>query len=183
MKDVPIEKLHFVDETGVNIAMGRLYARAEGGARAHGTLPKNWGDNVSLIGSLSSDGTMHAMSVRGSVDGDVFSAYMEHVLCPNVRNGDIVVMDNLSVHKRDSVRVMIEERGGELRFLPPYSPDMNPIEKGWSKIKTALRAAATRTYEALDGAISSALQAVTSQDAAGWFTCCGYPSDLSQNPL
>src|SRR5277367_5394511 len=119
---------------------------------------------------------MHAMSVRGSIDGDAFSAYMQHVLCPNLQSGDIVVMDNLSVHKRDSVRVMVEECGAELRFLPPYSPDMNPIEKSWSKIKTALRAAATRTYEALDAAISAALKTVTAQDAVGWFTSCGYSS-------
>jgi transposase len=154
--------------------MGRLHARAEGGARACGSLPRKRGGNVTLIGSLALDGTMHAMSVSGSVDGDVFSLYVDRILCPNLTIGDVIVMDNLSTHKIARVRKAIEARGAKLCFLPPYSPEMNPIEKCWSKIKTALRAAAARSHDALDAAITEALAAVTAQDAKGWFESCGY---------
>jgi transposase len=171
---VPIENIHFIDETGINIAMARLYARAEGGARAHGAIPKNWGDNVSLIGSLSLDGTMHTMTLPGSADGEAFSIYIDRIFCPNLQHGDVVVMDNLSVHKRKSVRESIERQGAKLLFLPAYSPDMNPIEQCWSKIKTALRAAAARSIEALDAAVTAALALVTAQDAKGWFEHSGY---------
>jgi transposase len=176
---VPIEKIYFIDETGMNIAMARLYARAGGGARAHGAIPKNWGDNVSLIGSLSFDGTMHAMTLPGSADGDAFLIYIKDILCPNLKEGDIVIMDNLSVHKIKAVREEIEARNAELRFLPPYSPDMNPIEQCWSKIKTALRAAKARSIEALDAAVTIALASVTAQDAQGWFGHSGYAVSTS----
>jgi transposase len=154
--------------------MGRLYARAQGGMRAPGSLPRNWGGNVTLIGSLAVDGTMHAMSVSGSVDGDVFSVYVKRILCPNIKKGDVIVMDNLSTHKISFVRKAIEAKGAKLQFLPPYSPEMNPIEKCWSKIKTALRTAAARSRDALDAAITEALATVTAQDAKGWFESCGY---------
>lgn len=174
MASVPAEKIHFVDETGVNIGMGRRYARALHGARAHGSMPKNWGENISLIGSLALNGVMHAMTIPGSADGAAFSVYIEKVLAPNLQAGDVVVMDNLSVHKIAAVRAAIEARDATLRFLPPYSPDLNPIEQCWSKIKTALRAAASRSVEALDTAIAKALAAVTETDAHGWFGCSGY---------
>lgn len=168
------ECLHFVDETGINIAMARRYARAEGGARAHGDVPKNWGENVSVIGSISLDGQTAVMRVPGSVDADVFTTYVEQVLAPALKPGDVVVLDNLSVHKDRRVRDTIEAHGAELRFLPPYSPDFSPIEPCWSKVKTALRAAAARTVESLDAALTSALACITPQDARGWFKHCGY---------
>ena len=174
MESVSIEKVHFIDETGINIAMARLYARAKGGDRAHGAIPKNWGDNISLIGSLSLNGTIHAMTLPGSADGDAFLLYIKDILCPNLQKGDIVVMDNLSVHKSAAVRQAIEGKEAELRFLPPYSPDLNPIEQCWSKIKTALRAAAARSLEALDTAVTAALASVTAKDAGGWFQHSGY---------
>jgi transposase len=154
--------------------MARLYARARGGARAHGAVPKNWGDNISLIGSICVDGRTTAMSLPGSTDGEAFTLYIEHILVPTLVPGDVVVMDNLSAHKRKSVRDAIEKCGAELRFLPPYSPDLNPIEQCWSKIKTALRAAAARSVDALNQAITSAIFAVTSSDTQGWFAHCGY---------
>jgi transposase len=154
--------------------MARGYARAFGGERAHGAIPKNWGDNVTIVGSINLSGDIHAMSLPGSIDGESFTIYIQCVLRPNLRPGDIVVMDNLGAHKVKAVRRAIEECGAELRFLPPYSPDFNPIEKCWSKIKEALRAAAARSREALDQAITDALNAVTPSDAKGWFTSCGY---------
>lgn len=154
--------------------MARRYARAIGGERAHGAIPKNWGENITLIGSLASNGTMHAMTLPGSVDGEAFTLYIERILCPNLQSGDVVVMDNLGAHKVDAVRRAIEERKAELWFQPPYSPDLNPIEQCWSKIKTALRAAAARSLEALDRAVTHALDSVRANDAKGWFQHCGY---------
>ena len=171
---IPPEKLHFIDETGVNVAMARRYARAFGGERAHGAVPKNWGDNMTIVGSLNLDGDIHAMSLPGSIDGESFTVYIQRVLCPKLKPGDVVVMDNLGVHKVKAVRLAIEKRGAELRYLPPYSPEFNPIEKCWSKIKEALRAAAARSREALDRAVTDALNAVTPTDAQGWFISCGY---------
>lgn len=176
MSNVPIERLHFVDETGINLAMARRYARALGGARAHGSVPKNWGENVSVIGSIALDGRIAAMSITGSVDADVFLIYIEQILAPTLRAGDVVVMDNLSAHKDPRIRHAIEACGVELVFLPPYSPDFSPIEPCWSKVKTVLRAAAARTVDALNTALTTALASVTSNDARGWFHHCGYNS-------
>ena len=173
---IPLEKIHFIDETGVNIAMARLYARATGGSRAQGAVPKNWGDNISLIGSLCIDGRMSAMTLPGSADSLAFLAYLEKILLPTLCKDDVVVMDNLSVHKSVVVRETIERCGAKLLFLPPYSPDMNPIEQCWSKIKTALRAAAARSIELLDLAVSAAIASVTAQDSRGWFGHSGYVS-------
>lgn len=172
------EKLHFVDETGVNIAMARRYARALGGERAHGAVPKNWGENISLIGSLAHDGTIHAMTLPGSVDGKAFTIYLKRILCPNLKPGDVVIMDNLGAHKSRAVRAAIEDRKAELQFLPPYSPDLNPIEQCWSKIKTSLRAAAARSIKALDQAVTDALNSVCPSDARGWFQHSGYQPTL-----
>ncbi len=117
------------------------------------------------------------MAVEGSTKGYVFEAYVEHLLAPSLRPGQIVVMDNLGAHKTDRVRELIEGRGCELWFLPPYSPDLNPIEEAFSKIKARLRKTAARTREALMEAVGEALSAVTSQDAHGWFAHCGYGSE------
>ena len=114
------------------------------------------------------------MSLPGSIDGTSFTVYIKSVLCPNLKPGDVVIMDNLGAHKAQAVRRAIEKCGAELRFLPPYSPEFNPIEKCWSKIKEALRAAAARSLEALDWAITNALNTVTRADARGWFSSCGY---------
>jgi transposase len=114
------------------------------------------------------------MAVDGATDKDVFVQYVRHVLVPSLRPGDIVVLDNLGAHKDNGASVLIEAAGAELRFLPPYSPDLNPIEKMWSKVKAFLRRVKARTQEELYAAIGSALQAVTSQDAEGWFRSCGY---------
>jgi transposase len=167
-------RLVFVDEAGVHVAMARLYGRAAPGQRAVGAVPQNWGDNISIISAMGHEGLRATMSVAGAVDGDVFLIYMRDVLCPELKPGDVVVMDNLGAHKVEGVREAIEAVGASLVYLPPYSPDLNPIEHCWSKIKTALRAAAARTREALDEALSTAITAVSADNAQAWFRSCGY---------
>lgn len=156
--------------------MTRLYARSEGESRAHGSAPKNQGENVSIIGSIRLDGEMTAMNFSGSLDSEAFYAYSNEILGPSLRPGDIVVMDNLSVHKNKLACDVIEARGAEIWFLPPYSPRLNPIEECWSKVKTILRTIAARTRDALDEAITAALNAITPSDARGWFEHSGYVS-------
>ena len=120
------------------------------------------------------DGSTACMAVEGATDTEVFRAYVERVLCPTVRAGDLVVMDNLSPHKDGSTLSLLTEAGAEVRFLPAYSPDLNPIENMWSKVKTHLRSTAARTESDLLKAIGSALKTITRQDATNWFAHCGY---------
>ena len=127
-----------------------------------------------MISSIRRDGSTAAMTVEGATTSEVFRAYVEHILVPTLRPGDIVVLDNLSPHKDKEALALIKQAGAEVRFLPPYSPDFNPIEKMWSKVKALLRSAKARTDEALLSAIGSALSRVTAQDAKGWFASCGY---------
>ena len=127
-----------------------------------------------MISSIRRDGSTAAMTVEGATTSEVFRAYIQHILVPTLRPGDIVVLDNLSPHKDKEALARIEQAGAEVRFLPPYSPDFNPIEKMWSKVKALLRSAKARTDEALLTAIGSALSRVTAQDAEGWFASCGY---------
>lgn len=127
-----------------------------------------------MIAALRLTGPAAPMVIDGPVDTEVFRAYLQHVLLPTLRPGDVVVMDNLSSHKAPDIRVRIEEVGAELRYLPPYSPDFNPIEQMWSKVKNALRTAGARTEETLYHAIAHALKTVTSSHALGWFQACGY---------
>jgi len=174
MADMDFRRCKFIDESGVNIAMTRLYGRAPKGERVLGSAPQNYGENVTMLGALSCAGLEAMMTVNGATDGDVFRAYIREVLAPTLKEGDIVVLDNLSAHKVAGVREAVEARGAQLIYLPPYSPDLNPIERCWSKLKTALRAAKARTREALDEAITLALATVTEADARGWFKHCGY---------
>lgn len=127
-----------------------------------------------MLSSLRLDGSTAAMVIEGATDRDVFEAYVQQVLIPTLRPGDIVVMDNLAPHKAPAIIAAIEMAGAEVWFLPPYSPDLNPIEKLWSKVKALLRSAKARTEKALLKAISVALGAVCSSDARGWFSSCGY---------
>ena len=158
-----------------NVRMVPLRARAPKGERAFGKAPRNWKENVTLISSISFVGGVGAsMSVEGSADGEAFLLYVEHFLCPTLKRGQVVVMDNLQVHKMRRVRELIEERGCSLVFLPPYSPDFNPIEQAFSKIKGILRKAKARTFEALVEATGQALSAVTARDVHGFFGHCGY---------
>jgi transposase len=139
-----------------------------------GSAPQNYGENITMLGALSAEGLSALMTVDGATDGDVFTAFVREVLAPTLKEGDIVVLDNLGAHRSASARRAVEARGARLQFLPPYSPDMNPIERCWSKIKTALRAAKARTREALEATIKQAMMTVSASDARAWFKHCGY---------
>lgn len=164
----------WVDETGSHRGLTPRYSRAPRGQRAHGTAPRNRGANRTLVASLTLDGAGPGLLFDGALDGDRFVGYVRHVLAPTLRPGQIVALDNLRAHHRAEVRAAIEARGAELWFLPPYSPDLNPIEAGFSKLKEHLRRAEARTDAALSAAIWDGLAAVTPQDAAGWYRHAGY---------
>ena len=163
------ERLIYLDESGVTTSMTRLYARSRDGARIHETAPGGHWKILTILGAISTRGMIAAMTIEEPTDADIFLAYLDRVLCPQLRLGDVVVMDNLSAHKVAGVRERIEVAGAELLYLPPYSPDLNPIEKAWSKLKILLRSAKTRTKEALDQAISELLPQLTQQNAEAWF--------------
>jgi transposase len=168
-------RLVFVDECSTNIALTRLYARAPKGERAFGKAPRNWGKNITLIASLSTEGVGAAMSVEGATDAAAFETYVKHFLAAKLKERQIVVMDNLQVHKRSRrVKELIEDRGAEVLFLAPYSPDFSPIEEAFWKVKSILRRVEARTREALMEATGQALDAVSRRDAVGWFRHCGY---------
>jgi transposase len=172
--------LVFVDETGSNIAMTPLYASAPPGQRAIGKVPRNTGAKLTLIASLSMQGMGEALMLDGAADAAAFEVYVEHLLAPSLKPGQIVILDNLSIHQGGRVRTALEARGCRLLFLPAYSPDFSPIEEAFSKVKTFLRRQGARTPEALQEAIAQALLTVTTQDASGWFTHCGYPPTSSE---
>src|SRR5438067_106137 len=158
MKQVDARRLVVVDECGSNIALTPLYALAPKGQRAHGSVPRNRGKNTTLLASLSLAGIGACMIIEGAVNAPAFEAYVEQILAPSLSAGQIVVLDNLSVHKGVRVRQLIEARGCELLFLPAYSPDCSPIEETFSKVKAFLRRVGTRTREALQEAIDQALE-------------------------
>jgi transposase len=174
MPEFDPKALVFVDESGRNQAMARDYGRAPQGQRALGAKPVQRGPHVTMVGALGLVGVVAAMMVEGFVDGAAFLAFVQEVLVPQLRPGQVVVLDNLKAHKAAGVREAIEAMGARLLYLPPYSPDFSPIEECWSKIKTILRTKAARTLEHLWQAITEAFAAITSQDAQGWFTHAGY---------
>jgi transposase len=154
--------------------MTRLDARAPRGQRAQATKPVNRGGHVTMLGALSLQGVVAAMTVAGFTDGEVFLAFLREVLLPQLRPGQLLIMDNLRAHKVTGVAAACAAAGVRLLYLPPYSPDFSPIEECWSKVKAILRATAARTLEALEQAITQALAVITSQDAHGWFAHAGY---------
>ncbi len=167
-------RLVFVDESGFSISMMRLRARAPKGKRAYGKVPRNRGKNQTLIASMTLEGGMGAsMTIEGGTDAPVFEAYVEKELAPSLVAGQVVVFDRLGAHRTEKARELIEARGCEVVFLPSYSPDLNPIEEAFSKIKNLVRKAGERTREELDRAIAQALKAVTLRDVVGWFAHCG----------
>lgn len=166
------EKLIFLDESGVTTSMTRLYARSPKGQRIAEATPGGHWTVTTILGAMSLRGMIATMTVEAATDREIFLAYVEQVLCPVLKPGDVVVMDNLSSHKVDGVRSLIEAAGAELLYLPPYSPDMNPIEKAWARLKQLLRAAKARSKEALDKAISEALQLISPDNARAWFKHC-----------
>lgn len=154
--------------------MTRLRGRAQRGDRVHANAPHGHWQSTTLISSIRLDGTAACMAVDGATDTDVFRAYVSDVLCPSLRAGDIVIMDNLSSHKSEPTIEIIKAAGAKVLFLPAYSPDFNPIEMMWSKIKTFLRAKQARTQEALLEATKEAFTTITRKDATNWFAHCGY---------
>ena len=165
----------FVDEMGTNISLSSLYSWAPKGERAHCSVPRNRGPNTTVLSSMTLEGMGSTLVGEGATTSAVFETYVERVLAPTLRDGQVVVMDNLNAHKGERIKELIEERGCELVYLPPYSPDFNPIEEAFSKIKRLLRKKVeARTREALVEAIGAAISAVTVSDARGFFDHCGY---------
>jgi len=172
--------LVFIDESGAQTDMTPRYSRAPRGQRAVGSAPRNHERNTTLVAALSLAGLGEAMTLAGALDSDAFAAYLAAFLVPTLRAGQIVVMDNLSVHQDKRVRQLIEGAGCTLVYLPAYSPDLTPIEQAFSKIKEYLRRVGARSRAALEAAITAAMATVTAEDAKGWFTHCGYAIQQAQ---
>jgi transposase len=168
------EWLVFVDECGTHTSLTRLYGWAPHDQRARGSVPRNHGRNTTLVAALTPDGLHVPWLIEGAMDTATFAWYIREELAPTLRPGQMVVLDNLSVHKAASIREALAARGCELLFLPPYSPDCTPIEQAFSKIKTILRGLGARTREALVEAMPAAVEAITPADAAAWFAHAGY---------
>ncbi len=166
--------LKFIDESGANLGLTRRFGRARPGQRVREGTPGESGAHYTLVAAVSLQGLEAPALLEGAMDGPAFEVYIEHVLVPTLHRGDIVFMDNLSFHKAPRIRALLESVGARLEYLPPYSPDLNPIELCWSKVKTALRAAKARTFEALVDALTEAFGSVSQQDVAAWFAHCGY---------
>lgn len=169
----------FVDEMGINLALAREYGRAAPGERVVDTRPSARGHNVSVLGALGLDSLRAAMSVPGAVDGDAYLVFIQQVLAPRLRPGNIVFMDNIPTHKMSAVANALAAVGARPQFLPAYSPDFSPLENCWAKVKTRLRTAGARTQRALDWALSDALTSITTDDIKGWFAHCGYRDALN----
>ena len=168
------ERLVFVDECSTNTSLAPLYAWSPKGERALCSVPRNWGANVTLLASMGAAGMGPCLAVEGPTTREVFQTYLERLLAPSLKPGQVVVMDNLSSHKGGKVKEIIEGKGCQLLYLPPYSPDLNPIEEAFAKLKALLRKAGARTCEALIEAMSWALEAITAKDARGFFEHRGY---------
>ena len=174
LRSEDVTRFKFVDETSVNLTYARRYGRAPGGRRVDAAVPLRNGPNGTVVAALTPRGVAAVMALDGAVNTARFAAYLEQVLGPTLAPGDVVVLDNLRVHKAPGLAELVEARGARLLFLPPYSPDFTPIELAFSKLKTHLRTAAARTREALTAALQAALAWITAEDAQNWFDHCGY---------
>jgi transposase len=172
--NMPVDKLIFIDESGINTGMVRTYGRAPIGKRVEGDKPRNKGSNISLVGALGLSGITAIMMLKGAVDGEAFKQFIEDLLAPTLRPGDIVLMDNLNTHKGEEIEKIIHSTGAKLKYLPRYSPDFSPLENCWSKLKELLRKMAARTVETLEESVKNALDKITEKDVKGWFKHCGY---------
>ena len=178
MDQVDPDRLVFLDESGLDTRLTRTYARAPRGQRVVGRVPGGRWRRLTILGAIARDGLVAVMTVAAATSTAVFLAFVEGVLIPALRARPeaLVVMDNLAPHKAAGVRAVLGSAGLEHRYLPAYSPDMNPIEPAWSKLKGRLRAVAPRTIEALDAALPDALSTITPEDTRAWFRHCGYRS-------
>ena len=174
MPDLDPRKLIFIDESGAKTNMTRTRGRSPRGKRLKSFAPLGHWHTTTMISAIDLCGVRASMVLDGATDSEAFCVYIEQVLVPTLRNGEIVIMDNLQPHKHARVRQAIEAVGATLVYLPPYSPDFNPIEPMWSKVKQSLRSAAARTFETLLEAIKTALHSVNAADCAGFFRGCGY---------
>jgi transposase len=163
------ERLIYLDESGVSTQMTRRSGRVHGSARLREAIPAGGWKTLTVLGALSTKGIVAAMTVEAATDREVFLTYLDEVLCPKLKPGDVVVMDNLSTHHVEEVRQRIEAAQAELIYLPPYSPDLNPIEKAWSKLKQLMGASKARSVQALDDAIEALLPQITAENAQAWF--------------
>lgn len=171
---VPATDWVFLDEVGSHLGYTPTHAWAPRGTRAAASAPRNQGENKTVLAALTLDGIGPRLRFDGPMTTARFEGYVRHVLAPTLRPGQVVVADNLRAHHSPAARAAIEERGAQLRHLPSYSPDFNPIEHAFSKVKQALRRAKARTDDALRAATWTAFAAITPTDAAGWFAHCGY---------
>jgi transposase len=169
----------FLDESGVTIAMTRARARSRRGTRVADSVPRNRGQVLTVLGAIRPDGTTVLATIDAGTSGDVFLAFLDDVLLPELRSGDIVVMDNLGAHKLDQVRARIEARGARIHWTPPYSPEYNPIELYWAWLKDRLRTAKARTRDELDQAIKVADGQLPKPFAESWTRHCGYTARRS----
>jgi transposase len=175
MSSIDSERLVFVDECSTNTSLAPLYGWARRAERVHQKVPRNWDKNVTLLSSIGKRMGMGAsLVVEGSTNTKVFETYLREVLCPTLEEGQVVVMDNLSSHKAQRVSKLIEGKGCELLYLPSYSPEFNPIEQAFSKLKSYLREACARSYETLTEVIGEALRTISASDAESFFDHCGY---------
>lgn len=179
MATCEVARLKFIDEAAVHTAMTRHYGRAAPGARVVESIPRNYRRSTSVISCLGWNGVAATMTVDGAVDTLVFDTYVAQVLRPSLQPGDILVLDNLSAHKASCIEEVGTACGARVIWLPPYSPDYSPIEQLWSKVKETLRTRKARTREALEGALTYALQLVSKADIRGWFSHCGYAVALN----
>lgn len=174
MKQVVHEHLKFLDESGVTTNLTRRFGRAVPGERIGEAVPKNYGPSLSVVSVMGVDGVETAMVIEGAVDTLVFDAFCEHCLRPCLRDGDVLVLDNLGAHRASQIEAIAHACNARVIWLPPYSPDFSPIEPMWSKLKTYLRKVKARTTADLDRAVADGLRLITPSDCRGWFTHCGY---------
>jgi transposase len=174
IRDVPLEDVVVLDESYATTKFTRLRGRAPRGVRLRSSVPHGHWKLLTIIAAMTVRGVQASMTIDAATDTDVFAAFVEQVLVPTLRPGQVVIMDNLAAHKVGWIVRMIEGAGGRVLFLPPYSPDFSPIESMWSKVKQLLRTAAVRTVEALHLAVGTALSAITESDCRGYYQHCGY---------
>lgn len=174
-----VERLFFIDECGTNTKMARARGRSRRGERCRAAIPHGHWKTTTLVAALTLSGIAAPMILDGAMDGDMFTAYVTRLLLKELRPGDVVIMDNLPAHKVAAVRKTIEGAGATLLYLPPYSPDFNPIEMAFSQIKAHLKKAAARSREALEQAIAAAIDTVSPNNAINYFAECGYHADTA----
>jgi transposase len=174
MEEVDPKNIIVIDESGANLGMTNEYSRAYGGERAKAPKPHFPGKKYSIIGAISTSGIEAMTYIEGAVNGDIFFGFIENILIPNLKPGQYVVLDNVSFHRQPEIAALIKNAGASVVFLPPYSPDLSPIEKMWSKIKEGLKRFKARTAEEFYKALSTMVHSVSSDDCEGWYEECGY---------